>query len=807
MKKITFLLTLLGFVLSSVQSAFADDAKWTNKYIKAVNAAVTSTSSLKTGYYMMRCVGHKSWLRQEDNGALYLGVPVRSEELAQFNSTFVGTQADINTYLKYVVYITKDETNNTYTIQTKNGKYFPKSLPRGSQATTNETAGNYTIEQISGSENQFGIKAEEPTTYVEGGTSKSNQLYADGNGGTVGQYSEGSFTGWSATIPAAGNNGAYQFYPVDIENTVNAKFKYTANGHEVLVQSKEVIPNVDFTVSNYPCLTINNCDKTSISESGDVVVNCTMTLPIEASTVENPKYYAVKMHTGSAMWTANTDGTITCPSTSTSSPELPSAAMQWAFIGDDLFTSFKIYNKETGKYMVSTGSDAATLGSESEATTFRVMASYVQSMTNGFCISRGDTYINYQNNEIKTWGYQDEGSTCTVFSPASFPINYAAAIQNVIENKPEGAIGGPKYLESTDNLNAFKAAYNAAKTEANDENIATLVTYNKNIASSEAGVQMAEGYYRLVNRKDHKNLHIDGTIMNDQAGKGKAVGSVFYFKSNGEGKYNISVEGLYLGSVSRSANINLGEESRKGTFTVTTENFIGKIQETSTTNDVDYHYLHVNGGNAVGWAAGEDSPASHWYLVPATNVEIGLNPVGSSAYASAYLPFSVSAVEGAEAYVGTLNDDKSALDMTQVEGVPANTGFVLVGTGEKATLTIGTADAVTSNSLTGTNTGITLGDDTRANYLVFGKNADVVGFYAPSTSVTKIGANKAYLDATALTGAGAIAMNFGGTTTAINTATVNNQGVNAPVFDLSGRRVVAPVKGGVYIQNGKKFIK
>ena len=29
---------------------------------------------------------------------------------------------------------------------------------------------------------------------------------------------------------------------------------------------------------------------------------------------------------------------------------------------------------------------------------------------------------------------------------------------------------------------------------------------------------------------------------------------------------------------------------------------------------------------------------------------------------------------------------------------------------------------------------------------------------------------------------------------------------DAPVYDLSGRRVVKTVKGGLYIQNGKKFI-
>ncbi len=106
----------------------------------------------------------------------------------------------------------------------------------------------------------------------------------------------------------------------------------------------------------------------------------------------------------------------------------------------------------------------------------------------------------------------------------------------------------------------------------------------------------------------------------------------------------------------------------------------------------------------------------------------------------------------------------------------------------------------------GTNTVVTLNDATRANYLVFGKNSNAVGFYAPSASVTKIPANKAYLETSALSAA-AIALNFNGTTTGVNTVVLGENGVNAPVFDLSGRRVAAPVKGGVYIQNGKKYIK
>ena len=50
----------------------------------------------------------------------------------------------------------------------------------------------------------------------------------------------------------------------------------------------------------------------------------------------------------------------------------------------------------------------------------------------------------------------------------------------------------------------------------------------------------------------------------------------------------------------------------------------------------------------------------------------------------------------------------------------------------------------------------------------------------------------------------ALSFNFGGTT-AIESV-LNSTDANAPIYDLSGRRVMNTVKGGIYIQNGKKFI-
>ena len=801
MKKITFFATLLAMLVSSVQSAFADDAKWTGKGIKSVDAAVTSLSDLTDGYYLVRNVGHSTFLQEQGNGNLYLwNANNYSSDLASINNAFSGDATNMNS----VVYLAKDSEDGTYTMQFKSGKYMPTF--GDNNTSSNATAAKLTIAIYNEGESYFNLK-DANNNYADG---KGGDLHGQGNGA-------GNFVGWKELSGKNGNN-SYQFYKVTLDDVFTVNYKYTVDGHVVLAVNnvprlKGLAPSADA----YPCLTITGYDKQTITESGDVVVNCTMALPVKASTVAAPKWYAVRMHTGKRMMVADAaNSEVACNDVELSLPELPDAN-QWAFVGDDLFTSFKLYNKGTQKYLKTSAKNAiSTLVDEAEATKFHVMATKIKDMENGFCISNGSWYLNFQNPNTGTdeapkydkpgvygWHDNDRGSTCSVYAPESFPLNYAASFINV----PEGAIGGPQYLETEANLNALKAAYNAVKAGATDENVQKLVDINKQIAKSSVGRTLTEGYYRLVNCKDKNYLHINGTILNDQAGKEKAIGSVVYFKSTGtEGQYSVLVEGKYLGAVTKSTDVNLGEEANKGTYTVTSNNYISLVHEVSTTNDTDYRYLHVNGGNAVGWEA--STPASQWYIIPATDVEIDMTAQGDKKYASAYLPFSVSAVDGATAYVGALNADKNAIDMKGVSGVPANTGFVLVGNGSKATLTIGDAAAIEGvNALTGTNTGVTFADVTpRANYLVFGVNDNKVGFYTPSNSVPAIPANKAYINASALN-INAVALNFGGNVTSINAATLINGENNAPIYDLSGRRVWAPVKGGLYIQNGKKFVK
>lgn len=207
-----------------------------------------------------------------------------------------------------------------------------------------------------------------------------------------------------------------------------------------------------------------------------------------------------------------------------------------------------------------------------------------------------------------------------------------------------------------------------------------------------------------------------------------------------------------------------------------------------------------------GWHDGNDykDAAWAWYIVEADDVEVALNAVNGKSYATTYLPVGVSAVTDAKAYVAATPVNNETV-MTETASFGAKNGVLLVSeTGaKKAVLTIGDVASVES-ALSGTLLAKDI-TNSQTNYLVFGKNKKFeteVGFFEPSTSVTSIPANRAFFESA--TG-GAIALNFGGNVTAIDQV-VNNANVNAPIFDLAGRRVVKAAKGGVYIQNGKKFI-
>lgn len=179
-----------------------------------------------------------------------------------------------------------------------------------------------------------------------------------------------------------------------------------------------------------------------------------------------------------------------------------------------------------------------------------------------------------------------------------------------------------------------------------------------------------------------------------------------------------------------------------------------------------------------------------------------------AAFATTCAPFNFAIVgDDVKAYAGKLSADGKELDMNEIEGnVPANQGVILkaaMGVNEVTVKVVNTADAI-DNDLKGTNAEMT---DLSQVY-VFGRDKDTrhVGFYT-AVGDAPLPANRAYLDKPAQEAVNAVAMNFGdGTVTNINTAISAQSADNAPIYDLSGRRVQRTIKGSLYIKGGRKFM-
>lgn len=584
----------------------------------------------------------------------------------------------------------------------------------------------------------------------------------------------------------------------------NITYHHMVNGVEYGSKTlTNIVDESQITIPTMPFLA--NGEKTTVSDGYNIA--CTVkTLPFVATSTfdaNTAHWYAMTMRGNSGNFLLSAKGGEAVGTTTvdkTNHPDVLEDKYQWAFVGN-LKDGYKIYSKSENKPIVLDRQLKLVDGQES---TFKL---YETSNNDGFgfFVTEGNCLNRYEEGKIATWSGFDDGSTFRIQEPNSYVTDYA---KQFFTATPENALWGVNV-----NTEEYRTAYEAAIAEgATSEQITALATKNKEIANATIVNPIEEGkYYRLYNIVDTRRwLTVNAnnnSEMTCDANAEKAVGSVVKFEkiASEPGQYRMKVEGKTIGKFVKiydSIQLVDDDSNAKGSFTVNV--FGNNFTFQDKANENRYSYLHCNGDKLVGWEA---SAPSKWYVVPATDVEIAMTEVNGKRYASAYLPFDVNAVNGAQAYVGELNDTKDVLNMTTVSSVPANQGFVLVGDAEKTTLTIGNAEPLTiANALTGYNTKFTLTDANRANYLVFGANEGNVGFYKPAAKLTTVAANKAFIAASSLTaGAGAVAMNFGGNTTGINNAVVASE--NAPIFDLSGRRVVKAVKGGVYIQNGKKFVK
>lgn len=177
----------------------------------------------------------------------------------------------------------------------------------------------------------------------------------------------------------------------------------------------------------------------------------------------------------------------------------------------------------------------------------------------------------------------------------------------------------------------------------------------------------------------------------------------------------------------------------------------------------------------------------------------GINGVSHIATFSA--PFATIIPAGVKAYYVSAKGTEATMTAIDAQAIPANQGVILTSeSGDAATMV--PAASETAATITGNQLGHSAGAAkalTAGEGYILGNGSEGTAFYPCKSGSLPI--NKAYLLGN---GESAIAMNFGNAVTGINTIAAPAS-AKAPIFDLSGRRVVKATKG-LYIQNGKKVI-
>lgn len=246
----------------------------------------------------------------------------------------------------------------------------------------------------------------------------------------------------------------------------------------------------------------------------------------------------------------------------------------------------------------------------------------------------------------------------------------------------------------------------------------------------------------------------------------------------------------------------------------TNKGIIGQINLRTGDNTTNI-LMYKNGSSLNHYSDGKTQTSgdwsSEWFFEEVTDfagktVNFATSTDGNN-YATLNLPYASKLPEGVTAYkAGNVVDNDLNIIVYKSAGdvLPANTPVLLTATsaGEKtfAPATYAAAEGtgfqgtLSAKAVTATNT-----------YILSNNGGETVKFFALDETNNTINANKAYL---VVPGGKAQALNFNfGSTTGIQNAAVEGVNANAPLFDLSGRRVVKAVKGGIYIQNGKKFVK
>ena len=640
-------------------------------------------------------------------------------------------------------------------------------------------------------------------------------LYINDAGG------HGNLGFWDNTSGATDGGSQWRINEVNPITTVDFELYFNDALVQTVTDNKvDVGSNVsDVVPSNYKRDFVNlTYDVSTITASTPTVkVTATWTGPFEFSAdYASAHWYDMAVRSTWYVTSDNVDSDGALKTVNANAFGLAEDAYQWAFVGADPW-HLRLFNKAQGNskayaWTETTNAHVPTFVDATNANYWWIREN--TAIANAFQLTIPS--YGYQVNQfggaggsLKIWAdprQYDAGSAFTVFDVPNDFSSYA--VQEILPYiEAEG-----KYFvfnETAKNTIAWSDDYRTncpyAEYKRMKLALAAVVSDISNTVLPETGYyRIKSNYYNTYMRQEN------GTVLGN-SNDVKDVSSVIRLERDANNKYAFKLQGSYIQAPSGgSQEVTKGDTPAYFITELATQK-AGAVTFWGNSNE-PYSALHaqiIGGaynqkGHLVGWERNAD--ASEWVVEDAPKFNIVMHLGEGSYWATMYAPFGFTLPEGTEAYVGTVNDRNIALTSIGCE-VPANTAVVIKGNSVSVEATINdninpsseVSALLGSNQLQGQYLAYT---EKKTNYYTLGINNEEVGFYRYNGNIK---ANKAVV----VLPEGSTSNGFKFTftdddVTAISAANVNGTAnLNGQYYDLQGRKIAAPAKGGLYIQNGK----
>lgn len=719
---------------------------------------------------------------------------------------------------------TEGNSNQVWVLETASeGKYYFKS-----RSGYYLTLRGWCVDATSAGKNEISIEAAgDDVFYLKNGTKYFKVEDIRSDGGTAHPFCD---------APSGHVNivkWAFEEVPSseEFERIITVTYNYYIGERLYTTQTKEQRENSVPDAPAVDYVTIVGYEGTVGDSDCEITVNCKENLPfVSSASYGEATWQVIDIHSNmeNRTWKfVAEDVNVETPDVAKSQNASLGDEYYWAFVGD-LVDGFKIYNKAAGASLTlrkaENGNKPSVMSATDDRNIFKLHKS-ASTISNSFCFKiDGDTYyINEQGKTLKGWDAKDEGSSCRIFTPASFVLNTLGGF----ESAPSGAVGSYSYLADAEKYATFAPVIAAVKADQYDiEALEALDELNMvaDIVASEK-VAMAEGYYFIKGTGTGNESDCYATYGNDASPAFAApkIGSetpgikhIWKFVACEEGyKFQACNLEKYVtltnAATTSSAASPINSDFNSGSKFVFEDQGACKFIIKDGAGNVMRSEGSAKGYRLNYWNGETDES---WYIIQATELDI---TIGNAGWATTCLPFDVVLPEELTAYsltdVANVNGEETgSVSLISKAGIPAKQGALLKG--ETGTYSLSIEETTSNwegNLLSGTTVAKDMSVVDGDVYLLTSAGAGsaqlsklVLADDAKDAQKT-LPANKAYLNITP-SATRFLVFNFGDDTeTAIEGIGAENT-ADAVVYDLAGRRVQKAQKG-LYIVNGKKVIK